>query len=111
MSHAFLEILAERRKNITEKVWFTNHACFMEILVRNWINGDAWTYNYYIKVKTERSSIRFKKNRNKQFINKKKRTTGQWKKTEKKEKKKRNLNTALKKKKKKEHFFKKIDSA
>ena len=55
MSHTFVEILAERRKNIAEKVWLTNHACFMEILVRNWIKGDAQTYSYYIKVKTERS--------------------------------------------------------
>ena len=55
MSHAFVEILAERRKNITEKVWLMNHACFMEILVINWINGEAQTYSYYIKVNTERS--------------------------------------------------------
>ena len=61
MSHILVEILAERRKNITEKVWLTNHACFMEILVSNWMNEYARTYSYYIKVKTERSRYKAKK--------------------------------------------------
>ena len=33
MSHAFVEILAERRKNIIEKVLLINQACLMEILL------------------------------------------------------------------------------
>ena len=61
-SYAFVEILAERRKNITEKVWLTNHACFMEILVSNWINGNASTHSYYIKVKIVRSRYKVLKN-------------------------------------------------
>ena len=83
----------------------------MEILVRNWINGNAQTYSYYIK--TEISRYKVSKNiGNEQFIIKKgQQDNGKRQGERKEENKLEHCWTQHKKKRKKQQtFLGKIDS-
>ena len=88
-------------------------------IVWNWINGEARTYSYYIKVKTERGWYKVWKKRivNEQFIIKKKEEKKEDNKTvegdrKRKEKKLEHCWTQHREKKKEKngHLFRKINS-